>query len=61
MDLTKLQYKLKEAGLTEIVVGEANCCSETDLCASNEKKSRSRCFIEEMVQGEYFPTLPFKC
>ena len=48
-DLTKLQNKLKEAGLTDIVVGEADCCSEFDLCASYDRKTK--CFKEEIVQG----------
>ena len=55
MDLNELQNQLKETGLTDIVVGEVDCCSEYDLCASYDRKTK--CSKEEMVQGEYFPTL----
>ena len=40
LDWNKLPKKLKDANLVDVIVGEANCCTETDLCASADKKTK---------------------
>ena len=50
-NLANLPEKLRETGLEEIVVGEADCCKEYDLCASSDRKSK--CFMQDMIKGEF--------
>ena len=49
LELNKLPKKLKEAGLTNIFVGEADCCKEYEFCTSSDRKTK--CLTDEMNQG----------
>ena len=47
--LIDLQSTLIEAGLDKVVVGEADCCQETELCKSSDRKTM--CLPESIIQG----------
>lgn len=49
LELDTLLVKLKESGLSEIVVGEADCCKEIDLCATSDKETK--CLKDVIDQG----------
>ena len=38
-----------ETGLDKVVVGEADCCQETELCKSSDRKTM--CMPESIIQG----------
>ena len=49
MELSELPDQLKDAGLETIVVGEVDCCKDTDFCSSSDRKTK--CLMGEIAQG----------
>ena len=48
-DWNKLLEKLNEMNIGDIVIGEADCCQESDLCSSSDRKTS--CILNDFVQG----------
>ena len=47
--MSELPNKLKDAELESVVVGEVDCCKQSDFCLSSDRKTK--CLMGEMAQG----------
>ena len=48
-NLKNLSRTLKETGIAEVVIAEADCCIETDLCDTLDRKTK--CINDEISEG----------
>ena len=50
-DITALADRLNETGLSNVIVGEADCCKQNDFCESSGRETK--CLKDEMNGKNY--------
>ena len=48
LNLRQLSHKLNETGMENVVLAEADCCIETDLCDTLDRKTKC---VDEKIAG----------
>ena len=48
-NLKNLSRTLKETGIAEVIIAEADCCIENDLCDTLDRKTK--CINDELSRG----------